>query len=31
MPYPLRSALVSREEHQGKSLSELDGLLQRTS
>ncbi len=27
-PYPLRSALVSREEHQGKSLPELDGLLQ---
>jgi exonuclease SbcD len=27
-PYPLRSALVSREEIQGKSLGELDGLLQ---
>ena len=27
-PYPLRSALVSRDEVQGKSLSELDGLLQ---
>ena len=25
-PYPLRSALVSKEEVQGKSLSELDGL-----
>jgi exonuclease SbcD len=28
-PYPLRSALISREEHQGKSLTELDDLLQR--
>jgi DNA repair protein SbcD/Mre11 len=28
VPYPLRSALISREEYQGKSLSELDGLLQ---
>lgn len=27
-PYPLRSALISREEHRGKSLEELDGLLQ---
>ncbi len=27
-PYPLRSALVSRDEVQGKSLAELDGLLQ---
>ena len=28
VPYPLRSALISREDHQGKSLSELDALLQ---
>ncbi len=28
IPYPLRSALISREDHQGKSLAELDGLLQ---
>ncbi len=27
-PYPLRTALISREEHQGKSLAELDNLLQ---
>ncbi len=27
-PYPLRSSLISREEHRGKSLEELDGLLQ---
>jgi len=27
-PYPLRSALISREDHQGKSLAELDNLLQ---
>jgi DNA repair protein SbcD/Mre11 len=27
IPYPLRSGLLSREEHQGKSLSELDSLL----
>jgi exonuclease SbcD len=27
-PYPLRSSLISREEHQGKSLAELDNLLQ---
>ena len=30
VPYPLRSTLISREEYQGKSLSELDGLLQTT-
>jgi exonuclease SbcD len=29
-PYPLRSALVSREDQQGKSLAELDTLLQNT-
>lgn len=29
-PYPLRSALVSREDQQGKSLAELDLLLQNT-
>ncbi|MCX6029186.1 MAG: exonuclease SbcCD subunit D [Chloroflexi bacterium] len=29
-PYPLRSALVSREDQQGKSLTELDTLLQNT-
>lgn len=28
VPYPLRSALVSREQTQGKSLAELDALLQ---
>lgn len=28
VPYPLRSALLSREQAQGKSLSELDALLQ---
>jgi exonuclease SbcD len=28
VPYPLRSTLISREEYQGKSLNELDGLLQ---
>jgi exonuclease SbcD len=28
VPYPLRSALISREDHQGKSLAELDALLQ---
>jgi len=28
VPYPLRSALISREEQQGKSLAELDQLLQ---
>ena len=27
-PYPLRSALVSKEDSQGKSLGELDGMLQ---
>lgn len=27
-PYPLRSALLNREQSQGKSLSELDALLQ---
>jgi exonuclease SbcD len=27
-PYPLRTALISRDEHQGKSLAELDNLLQ---
>jgi len=27
-PYPLRTALISREEQQGKSLAELDTLLQ---
>ncbi len=30
VPYPLRSALVSREDQQGKSLAELDTLLQNT-
>jgi len=30
VPYPLRSALVSREGQQGKSLAELDVLLQNT-
>jgi DNA repair protein SbcD/Mre11 len=30
MPYPLRSALISRDEHRSKSLAELDGLLQET-
>jgi exonuclease SbcD len=28
VPYPLRSALISREDHQGKSLGELDNVLQ---
>ncbi len=28
VPYPLRSALLSREQAQGKSLNELDALLQ---
>ncbi len=28
VPYPLRTALVSREQAQGKSLAELDALLQ---
>jgi exonuclease SbcD len=28
VPYPLRSAVVSREDWQGKSLAELDALLQ---
>jgi exonuclease SbcD len=28
VPYPLRSALVSKEDAQGKSLADLDGLLQ---
>ena len=27
-PYPLRTALLSKEQQQGKSLNELDGLLQ---
>lgn len=27
-PYPLRSALLGREEHRGKSLAELDAMLQ---
>jgi len=28
VPYPLRSALISREDAQGKSLAEMDNLLQ---
>jgi exonuclease SbcD len=28
VPYPLRSALISREDAQGKSLAELDNMLQ---
>jgi exonuclease SbcD len=30
VPYPLRTALVSKEDAQGKSLAELDALLQNT-